>query len=161
MTHASRALQSHDLSGEGINSGSHTYSFFDHTRTWRASLDEGSAQCRGHLRDDKNIKDDTHHSLIHSNKANMKGWLRLPIDIRGTIGPKVFWHLSYRWRKPPQKTSPRKLILSGDRTLARYVTGAHVTACSTAVDLLYIINHKNRENAKFEFSWGIKFRDII
>ena len=27
MTHATRALQSHDLSGEGINSESHTYLF--------------------------------------------------------------------------------------------------------------------------------------
>ena len=30
VTHGTRALQAHDLSGEGINSGSHTY-FFDHT----------------------------------------------------------------------------------------------------------------------------------
>ena len=29
LTHAAQALQSHDLSGEGIDSGSHTY-FFDH-----------------------------------------------------------------------------------------------------------------------------------
>ena len=34
----------------------HTY-FFDHTRTWRASPDEETAQCRGHLRDITNIKD--------------------------------------------------------------------------------------------------------
>ena len=65
MTHASRASQSHDLSGEGINFGSHTY-FFDHTRTWMASPDERSAQCWGHLLDNTNIKDDTHHSLAHS-----------------------------------------------------------------------------------------------
>ena len=32
MTQATQALQSHDLSGEGINSGSHTY-IFDHTTT--------------------------------------------------------------------------------------------------------------------------------
>ena len=55
MTHASRALQSHDLWGEIINIGSHTY-FLDHTRTWRASADEWSAQYRGHLRDNMNIK---------------------------------------------------------------------------------------------------------
>ena len=36
MSHAARALESHDLSGKGIDSGSHTY-FFDHTRTWWAS----------------------------------------------------------------------------------------------------------------------------
>ena len=28
MTHATRALQIHDLSGEGINTESHTYFFF-------------------------------------------------------------------------------------------------------------------------------------
>ena len=35
--------------------------------------------------------------------------------------------------KPRKKNSPRKLVPTGDRTLARYVTGAHATACSTAV----------------------------
>ena len=34
----------------------------------------------------------------------------------------------------PQKTSPRKFVTTGDRTRARCVTGAHVIACSTAVD---------------------------
>ena len=33
VTHATRALQNQDLSGKGINFGSHTY-IFDHTRTW-------------------------------------------------------------------------------------------------------------------------------
>ena len=72
MTHAARALQSHDLSEEGINFQSHTYFFFYYTRAWRASPDEWSAQCRDHLRDNTNIKDDTHHALIHSSsKADM------------------------------------------------------------------------------------------
>ena len=88
-----RALESHDLSGEGIVSGSHTF-FFDHTRTWRVSQDERSAQCRDHLRDNTNI-----HALIYSNKANMKGWLWRSNDIRGTSGHKSSWHLSYRWGK--------------------------------------------------------------
>ena len=39
---------------------------FDHTRTWLAFPDEGSAQCRGHLRDNRNMKDDTHHLNTHS-----------------------------------------------------------------------------------------------
>ena len=34
----------------------------------------------------------------------------------------------------PEKTSPRKLGLTGDRTRALCVTGALVTACSTEVD---------------------------
>ena len=65
VAHASWALQSHDLSGEGINYGSYAY-FFDHTRTWRAFPDEGSAQCRGHLRYNTNMKVDTQHSPTHS-----------------------------------------------------------------------------------------------
>ena len=56
---------SHDLSGERIHSGSHTY-FFDHTRTWRVSPDEWSAQVRGHLQDSTNKKDHTHHAHTHS-----------------------------------------------------------------------------------------------
>ena len=63
--------------GKELISGSHTY-FLDYTRTWRASPDEGSAQCRGHLRVSTNMKDDTHKAHTHthsqSNKANMK-WL--------------------------------------------------------------------------------------
>ena len=34
----------------------------------------------------------------------------------------------------PRKTSPRKLVLTGDRTRARCMTSAHATTCSTAVD---------------------------
>ena len=37
-------------------------------------------------------------------------------------------------RKNPEKNSPRKLVPTGDRTRARCVTGAHATACPTAVD---------------------------
>ena len=65
VTHAARAFQSHDLSGEGINLWI-TYILFDHTRTWRASPDEGSAQCRGHLRDNTNMKDDAHQAHTQS-----------------------------------------------------------------------------------------------
>ena len=76
----------------------------------------------------------TKHTLSHSNKANMEWWLRRPNDIRGPWGPKVSWHLSYRWGKTPKKTSPRKPVPTGDRTRARRVTSAHATTCSTAVD---------------------------
>ena len=43
----------------------------------------------------------TRHTLIQSNKVNMKGWLWQPNDIRGPCGPKVSWYLSYRWGNPP------------------------------------------------------------
>ena len=34
----------------------------------------------------------------------------------------------------PRKNSPRKLVPTGDRIRASCVTGAHATACPTAVD---------------------------
>ena len=94
VTHAARALQSRDLSGEGIKLWITYILFSDHTRTWRASPDEWSAQCRGHLRDSTNMK------VIHTNKANIEWWLRRPNDIRGSWGPKVSWLLSYSEEKP-------------------------------------------------------------
>ena len=36
----------------------------------------------------------------------------------------------------PEKTSPRKLLRTGDETQARCITGAQGTACSTAVDTI-------------------------
>ena len=58
-------------------------------------------------------------------------------------GPKTSWHLSYRWGKTPEKTTPRKLVPSGDRTLTRCVTGEHATACSTAVDIIIKLQSEN------------------
>ena len=34
----------------------------------------------------------------------------------------------------PEKTSPRKLVPTGDRTRARCLPGAHATTCPTAVE---------------------------
>ena len=105
-----------------LNYGSHTY-FFDHTRTWMASPDEWSAQCRGHLRDSTNMKDNKHqaHTLSHPNKANMEWWLRR--------GPKVSWHLSYRWRKNlTQETCPDRGSNPGP------LRDKRATTCSTTVD---------------------------
>ena len=124
--------------GEKIIYGSHTH-FFDYRRTWRASKDEGWAQCRGHLRDNETWKTIlTIDASIHSNKVNMKGWLWRLNDIRGTCGPKASWHLSCRWGKNSIKSSPRKLVPTGDRTRARCMTGVHATACPTAVDVFLI-----------------------
>ena len=39
-----------------------------------------------------------------------------------------------RGEENPEKTSPMKIVPTGDRTRARWVTGAHATACPTAVD---------------------------
>ena len=61
----------------------------------------GISSMRGYLRDYTNMKDDidTIHAPIHFNKANMKGWLWRPNDIRGPYGPKVSWHLDDKFQK--------------------------------------------------------------
>ena len=41
-------------------------------------------------------------------------------------------------RKNPEKTSPRKLVQTGDRTWARRVTSAHATTWPTAVYTIQI-----------------------
>ena len=107
VTHASRALQSHYLSGEGISCGSHTY---DHTRTWRASTDECSAQCRATFETARTLK--TIHiiqSLILTGgyEKDDSWWQN---DIRGPSGPKVSWQLSYRWGKTPKNSHPGNLF---------------------------------------------------
>ena len=89
VTHATRALQRHDLAGDGINFGSQTY-FFDNTRTVRASPDEGSAQCRATSETTRTWKTiHTIHATIHSTKVNMKGWLWWPNDIGDLCEPDI------------------------------------------------------------------------
>ena len=73
------------------------------------------------------------HTPIHSNKANMKGWLWRPNDIRGPCGCK-HPSICLTGEEKPRKTSPRKHVPTWDRTQARWVIGTHATACSTAVD---------------------------
>ena len=51
----------------------------------------------------------TKHTLSHPNKVNMDWWWWWPNDIRGPWGPKVSWHLSYRWGKTPKKPHPENL----------------------------------------------------
>ena len=96
--------------GRELNYGSHTY-FFDHT-SWRASPDEGSAQCRATSETAQTWKIiHTKHTLRHPNKANMEWWWRQPNVIRGSWGPKVSWHLSYRWGKTPKKNLTQETFL--------------------------------------------------
>ena len=58
----------------------------------------------------------TTHALIYSNKANMKGWLWRPNDIRVPWGPKASWHLSYRWGKTTKNPHPGNLSRRGSNT---------------------------------------------
>ena len=56
--------------------------------------------------------------------------------------------ISLTGEKTPERTLPRKLVLTGDRTRAHCVTGPHATACSTAVDSS-LYNRQNRKNIVF------------
>ena len=92
----------------------HIHTFFDHTRTWRAT--PMSDQPNGGATSEtaqtwKTIH--TKHTLSHPNKSNVEWWLRRPNDIRGPWGPKVSWHLFYRWGKNPKKPHPGNLFRPG------------------------------------------------
>ena len=137
MTHTARALQSHDLSGEGINLWIIYILFWPHKDMMSDQPNAGDTSETAQTW--KTIH--TKHTLSHPNKSNMEWWLRRPNDIRGPWGPKVSWHLSYGWGKTPKKTSPRKPVPTGDRTRARCVTSAHATTCSTAVDTYKILRN--------------------
>ena len=115
--------------------GSHTY-FFDHTRTWRASPDEGSTQYRGQLRDSTNMKDDTLLAHTHSLQQGEHEMMVLAAKwYSGTL-----WAFVFQVRENHEKkTSHRKSVPTGDRTRFLCVTGAHATGCSTVVDYLKVI----------------------
>ena len=72
--------------GRELNYGSHTY-FFDHTRTWRTSPDVWSAQCRGHLRDSRNMKNSTHQAHIQSSQQDEYEMMMTTVKwYSGTLG---------------------------------------------------------------------------
>ena len=54
--------------------------------------------------------------------------------IFGDLGGLMLPDICLTGEDNPEKTSPRKLVPTGDRTRARCVTGAHATALPTAVD---------------------------
>ena len=55
--------------------------------------------------------------------------------IFGDPGGLKFPDICLTGEEKPQKTSPRKLVLTGDQTQACYVSGARAVAWPTAVDL--------------------------
>ena len=134
MTHATRALQSHYLSGEGINSGSHTdfLTTQGHGGPPRIS-DQPNAGATSEITHTWKARY-TIHAPIHSNKARWKDDYDGQIMFGDIVGLKLTDICLKGDKNPQKKTSPRKPVPTGDRTRARSLTGAHSAACSTAVN---------------------------
>ena len=74
-------------------------------------------------------------------------------DLMGLKLPDV----SLTCEEKPQKTLPRKLVPSGDRTRTHCMTGMHATTCSTAVDIRphfpgHVLIFKSYIGVRAEFS---------
>ena len=129
MTHATRALQSHDMSGEGIN---YLMLLF-----WAHRDMEGlpglviSSMPGPPLRQQKDER--WYTPSTHPFILTRRIW-KDDYDGQMIFGDHVGLTLPDTWGKPPNKTSHRKLIPTGDRTRARCLIGANATACSTAVN---------------------------
>ena len=91
------------------------YILFDHTRTWRTSPDEWSAQCRGHIRDNTNMKDDTHQAHTQSSQQGEYGMTITTAKwYSGTLGGLKFPDICLTGEeKPRKKTSPGSLSRPG------------------------------------------------
>ena len=62
--------------------------------------------------------------------------------IFGDLGGLKLPDICLKGEENPEKTSPRKLARTRDRTRARCVTDAHATTWSTAVD--FTVNQENK-----------------
>ena len=96
--------------GRELKYGEHRY-FFDHTRTWRTSPDEWSAQCP-HPTQHKHQRNYTStHSVIPTRliwNDDDDGQM-----ILGDLGGLKFPDMSYRWGKTPKKPPPEILSRPG------------------------------------------------
>ena len=71
----------------------------------------------------------------------MNEWLMMIMMAKwysGTLGAQSFLTFVLQVRKNPEKTSPRKLVPTGDRTRVRCVTGAHASSWPTAMDFFFL-----------------------
>ena len=114
MTYANQALQSHDLSGEGINFGSHTY-FFLTTQghggpPWISDQLNAGAPPRQH-KHERRYTPSTHPFILtrRISEGNYDG----QIIFGEPCGPKASWHLSYRWGNTRKKPHPGNLSRPG------------------------------------------------
>ena len=134
MTHATRALQSRDLSGEGIKLWTTYILFWPHKDMeglpgWVLGAMPGPPP-RQH-KHERQYTPST-HSVIPTRRI-WNGDDDGQMIIGNSRGLK-FPDICLTGEEKPRKTSPRKLVPTGDRTRAHCVTSAHATTCSTAVD---------------------------
>ena len=114
VTHATRALESHWYVGRKLTQ--------DHKHTFLNTQGQGGPpRMRDQLITGATFEKTqawktmhTNHVPIYSIMANMKGWLWRPNDIRGPVGLKLP-DIYLTGEEKPRKTSPRKLVLTGDR----------------------------------------------
>ena len=114
VTHAARALQSHDLSGEGIKLWITHILFWPHKDMeglpgWVISPMPGPPP-----RQHKHERRYTPSTHCHPNKANMKWWLRRPNDIWGPWGDLKYPDICLTGEeKPRKKTHPGNVSRPG------------------------------------------------
>ena len=146
VTHAARALQSHDLSGKGINLWITYILFWPHKDMedlpglWICSIPGPPPRQHKH---ERRYTPGTHSSIPTRQIWNDYGCQIIFGDLVGLKFPDICLTVE----KKPEKTSPRKPVPTGDRTRARCVTGTHASAWFTALDI------KN--------AWGVNWLFII
>ena len=135
MTHAVRALQSHDLSGEGIKLWITDILFWPHKDMeglpgWVISPLPGPPP-RQH-KHERQYTPST-HSFIPTRRIwndDYGGQM-----IFGDLVGLKFSDICLTGEEKPRKNLTRKPVPTGDRTRARCVASVHATTCSTAVDI--------------------------
>ena len=86
-----------------LNYGSQTC-YFDHRRTWRASPDEWSTLCRGHLRDSTNMKDNPHQAHTQLSRQGEYGMMNTTAKwYSGTLGGLKFPDICLTAEEKPRK----------------------------------------------------------
>ena len=112
------------------------HTLFDHTRRWRVSPDEWPAKRWVHLRERTTRTWKMIHTITHPFSLTRRIWKddydgqMIFGDLLGVRLPAFVLQVC----ENPEKTSPRKLAPTEDRTWVRCVTDTHASTCSTAVD---------------------------
>ena len=138
VTHAARALQNHDLSWEGIKLWITYILFLPHKDMeglpgWVISPMPGLPP-RQH-KHERQYAPSSHSAITTRRRWDDDDGQMIFGDLGTLKFPDICLTGEEKPRKKPEKTSPRELVPTGDRTRARCVPSAHATTFSTAVDI--------------------------